>query len=45
MIYETILDIEDSSGHTPFFVAIMKGHLEMAELLLVDKMSNVNHMD
>ena len=32
-------------GHTPFFVAVVKGHLEMAELLLSDEMSDLDHQD
>lgn len=41
-----ILDkVENSIVHTPFFVAVIKGHLEMAEVLLTDEMSNVDHTD
>ena len=43
--YRGILDKEDACGHTPFFVAVIKGHLEMAELLLADEMSDVDHPD
>mmetsp|Transcript_28291 Transcript_28291/g.27228 ORF Transcript_28291/g.27228 Transcript_28291/m.27228 type:complete len:88 (-) Transcript_28291:779-1042(-) len=29
-----ILDLKNSNWHTPFFVAMIKGHLEIGELLL-----------
>ena len=40
-----MLDLENSARHSPFFVSIIKGFLEMAELLLVDEMSNINIKD
>ena len=43
--FKHMLDLENSAIHTPFFVSIIKGYLEMAELLLVDEMSNINHKD
>ena len=44
-IFKGVLDQENVCGHTPFFVAVVKGHLEMAELLLCDEMSDLNHQD
>ena len=44
--YKGILDKQENAcGHTPFFVAVSKGHLEIAELLLIDEMSDINHTD
>lgn len=39
------LDIPNSCDHTPFFVAICKGYLELAEILLENEMSSVNYKD
>ena len=43
--YKGVLDKENACGHTPFFVAVIKGHLEMAELLLIDEISDIDHTD
>lgn len=32
--YPELLDIPNKAGHTPFFMAILRGHLEIAEMLL-----------
>ena len=44
-IYKDVLNFYDSCGHTPFFIAILKGYKQMAELLLEDEMSDVNYPD
>ena len=38
-------ELKDIAGHSPFFVAIIKGHLEIAEQLLMDEMSDINEED
>jgi ankyrin repeat protein len=40
-----LLDIRSKAGHTPFFVAIIRGHLDIAHLLLVDRMSCIDYED
>jgi len=40
-----LLKQENRCGHTPFFVAIVKGHLILAEMLLQHRMSDINHQD
>lgn len=40
-----LLDIRSKAGHTPFFVAMVRGHLEIATLLLKDKMSSIDYED
>lgn len=37
--------VEDKAGHTPFFVAVMKGFLDIAELLIENEMSDINSKD
>lgn len=44
-MYKGILDEVNVCGQTPFFVAVIKGHLQMAQLLLRDQMSDINHKD
>lgn len=39
-LYAGILDIENHNQQTPFFVAVIKGFLDVAELLSTDKMSS-----
>ena len=41
-VYKGILDAENVCGHTPFFVAVIKGHLQMADMLLQNEMSDIN---
>ncbi len=43
--FSELLDIRSKSGHTPFFVAIIRGHLEIADILLTDKMSSIDYED
>jgi hypothetical protein len=40
-----LLDIKNRCGHTPFFTAIIKGHLVLAEMLLQHRMSSINVKD
>jgi hypothetical protein len=35
-VYRGILDIENHNQQTPFFVAVVKGFLDIAELLTID---------
>ena len=44
-MYAGILDIENHNQQTPFFVAIIKGFLDIAELMAVDQMSSVEARD
>jgi len=44
-LYKKMLDLPNVCGHTPFFVAIVKGHLKIAQMLLADSMSSVNSQD
>jgi len=37
-----MLDIKSKAGHTPFFTAVIRGHLEIADLLLETKMSSID---
>ena len=43
--YRGILDLENSNQQTPFFVAVIKGFLDIAELLVADRMSSVEAKD
>jgi uncharacterized protein YdgA (DUF945 family) len=40
--YALMLDLQNSCGHTPFFVAIIKDYLNLAPILLESQMSSVN---
>jgi ankyrin repeat protein len=44
-LYTGILDIENHNQQTPFFVAVIKGFLDVAELLSSDKMSSAEARD
>jgi len=35
----------NKAGHTPFFMAIIRGHLEVALMLLEDEMSSLDYKD
>jgi ankyrin repeat protein len=39
-LYAGVLDIENHNQQTPFFVAVIKGFLDVAELLSSDNMSS-----
>jgi ankyrin repeat protein len=43
--FEKMLDLPNVCGHTPFFVSVVKNHLQMAEMLLKEHMSSVNCSD
>lgn len=43
--FRDLLDIRSKAGHTPFFVSIVRGHLEIADLLLADGMSCIDFED
>lgn len=43
--YRGILDIENHNQQTPFFVAVIKGFLDIASILAVDSMSSVDAKD
>ena len=43
--YAGILDIENHNQQTPFFVAVIKGFLDVAELLSTDNMSSAEARD
>ena len=40
-----MLDLCNSCGHTPFYVAIIKNYLDLASFLLENQMSTVNCQD
>ena len=40
-----VLDLENINQQTPFFVATIKGFLDIAELLIADGMSRIDARD
>jgi len=44
-MFAEMLDIRSKAGHTPFFTAIIRGHLEIAEMLLDAEMSCIDIED
>ncbi|CDW75543.1 serine threonine-protein phosphatase 6 regulatory ankyrin repeat subunit a-like [Stylonychia lemnae] len=42
---KSILDLENNNQHTPFFVAITKGYLDVAEILLENGLSSIDVKD
>ena len=38
-------ELKDFAGHSPFFVAIIKGYLDIAQQLLSNDMSDINEKD
>ena len=41
-IYKRCLDETDKAGHSPFFVAVMKGFIQIASMILEEDMSNID---
>ena len=43
--YSQLLDIPNKVQHTPLFMAIIRGHLEIAQMLLDNDMSSIDCKD